>query len=467
MFSKTSSLILALCAVLCAAGTAFADEIIDATTTLPNAKPGECYAKIVIPAKFKTETEKVLVEEPSERIEIIPAKYEWVQEKILVKEASQKLTSVPAAYEAVSERIEVRPASLSWNTSLQNNSHQASPALLQAAKAGGINLDTAKPGMCFHEHLKPARYETKTEQVIKSEASAKVEIIPAKYELVEEKVLVKEASQKETATAPIYETVSEKIMVEPAKTVWKKGSGLIERIDNTTGELMCLVEIPAKYETITRRVVKTPASTKVIEIPAQYKTVKVRKLVSAPQEKRIEIPVKYSNVTKRVKVSDSQFVWHEVHNNDMDASTRTGNKICLQETPARFKTVKRRVVKTPASTSTVEIPAQYKTLKVRKLTTAPQEKRIEIPAKYSTVTKRVKTSDQRIEWRSVLCQTNMTSGVVSEVQRALKTAGFDPGSIDGMIGSTTLRAIDAYQQDKGLGRGGLTMDTLKSLGVNI
>ncbi len=467
MSSKTYSSILTLCIAFGITGMVGADELIDATTTLPNAKPGECYAKVVIPAGFKTETEEVLVKEASERIEIIPAKYEWVQEKVLVKEASQKLVSVPATYETVTEQVEVRPESLSWRTSLHGKSPLANPALLEAAKAGGIDLNAATPGTCFHEHLKPARYETKTEQIIQSEATEKVEIIPAKYEWVTEKVLVKEASRKEVATPPVYETITEKVMIEPAKTVWKKGRGLVERIDNSTGEIMCLVEVPAKYKTITKRVVKTPASTKVIEIPAQYKTVKVRKLVSPAQEKRIEIPAKYSTVTKREKVADEQFVWHEIHNNDMDASTRTGNQICLKKIPAKFKTVKRRVVKTPASTKTVEIPAQYKTVKVRKLVSAPQEKRIEIPAKYTTITKRIKVSEQKLEWRSVLCQTNMTPAVISKVQQALKAAGFNPGPVDGMAGSATLRAVDAYQRDKGLARGGLTMDTLKSLGVSI
>jgi len=430
--------------MLLVGGTVCADELMDMTASLPDAKPGECYAKVVIPAQFKTETEEVVVKEPTERIEIIPAKYEWVKEKVLIKEASQKLVTIPATYETITEKVEVQPESLSWHTSLRANAPLANPALLEAAKAGGVDLDSATPGMCFHEHLKPAQYETRTEKVLVSEASEKVEVIPAKYEWVEEKVLVKEASQKEIAVPPVYETVTEKVMVEPAKTVWKKGRGLVEKIDHTTGEIMCLVEIPA-----------------------QYKTVKVRKLVSAPQEKRVEIPAKYKTVTKRVKVADAQFIWHEIHNREMSAKTRTGNQICLKKTPARYKTVTRRVVKTPASTKTVEIPAQYKIVKVRKLVSAPQEKRIEIPAKYKTITKRIKVAEQRLEWRPVLCQTNMTRELISEVQRALKTAGFDPGPVDGVVGRGTLRAVDAYQREKGLARGGLTMDTLKSLGVTL
>jgi len=71
-----------------------------------------------------------------------------------------------------------------------------------------------------------------------------------------------------------------------------------------------------------------------------------------------------------------------------------------------------------------------------------------------------------MQWMSILCETNTNPGIVLKLQRALDTAGFDPGSIDGVLGGATLRAVDAYQKSKGLASGHLTMETLKSLGVN-
>ncbi len=41
-------------------------------------KPGECYARVIIPAKYTTSSEQVLKRAASERIEIIPARYEQV-----------------------------------------------------------------------------------------------------------------------------------------------------------------------------------------------------------------------------------------------------------------------------------------------------------------------------------------------------------------------------------------------------
>lgn len=436
-----------------------------ATTTLPNAKPGECYAKVIIPAQYKTETQEVVIKEASEKINIIPAKYEWATEKVLIKDASKKVIPIAAVYGKVTEKIEVSPARKFWATSMKKGSSPASSALLDAAAKSGIDLAAVATGSCYYESYVPAKYETKSEKVLVKEASEKVEIIPSKYEMAEEKVLVKDASKQVIEVPATYEKVTEKVLVEPAKTIWKKGRGLAQRIDNTTGEIMCLVEVPAKYKTVTKRVIKTAATTKIIEIPAEYATHKVRKLVTPAQEKRISIPEEYTTVTKRSKVSDAAFAWYDAASKDHPASTRTGSKICLKEVTAQYKTVTRRVVKTPATTKVVAIPAEYKTVKVRKLLSPAQEKRISIPAKKQMVSKRIKVGDERMEWRQVLCETNMTKGIMTDIQRALLKAGFSPGPVDGKIGSATLRAIDAFQQKNNIERGGITLDTLKALGV--
>ena len=129
--------------------------------------------------------------------------------------------------------------------------------------------------------------------------------------------------------------------------------------------------------------------------------------------------------------------------------------------------VKQRKVKVPATIREEEIPAAYETIKVRKMVEPAKQTRIEIPAVVETVAKKVKVSDERLEWRSVLCETNITGRIMTDLQKALKAAGFNPGPIDGQVGAQTLRAVDNYQRAKGLERGGLTLSTLEALGVKI
>lgn len=217
---------------------------------------------------------------------------------------------------------------------------------------------SAKPGECYARAFVPPTYKPISKTVLKREAGERVETDPAKYEWIEEKVLVQEASEKirvippkygwkeeqvlveEASTKLIevpaqYETVTEKVLVREGYTTWKKGRGPIERIDNGTGEIMCLVEVPPEYRTVTKRVLKTPAGVKEValpaeyrtvkrrvviepaktmtdQIPADYKTVKVRKVVSPPKQRRIEIPAEYQEVSDKVLVSEGALEWRPI-----------------------------------------------------------------------------------------------------------------------------------------------------------
>ena len=437
----------------------------DAAKALPNAKAGECYAQVIIPAEYKTDTQTVTVKEASSKIEIIPAKYEWVEEKVLVKEASKKLVPVPATYTEVTEKVLVTPAEKIWTKGTAKDAARANASTFAGAVANGLNLADAKVGNCYAEYHIPAQYKTETQQVLKTEASSKVEIIPAKYEWKEERVLVKEASSKLIEVPAVYETVTEKVLVKPASTEWKKGRGPIERLNNSTGDIMCLVEVPAVYKTVTKRVLKTPSSTKKVEIPAEYKVEKVRKLVTPAKEKKTEIPATYETVTKRIKTADEKVMW-ALRGSKVDGKA-TGAVLCMKEIPAVYKTVKQKKVKTPATTKVVEIPAEYKVIKKRKLARPAAEKKIEIPAKTQVVTKKIKIAEESMQWRSVLCETNMSGTKITDIQRALKKAGYNPGAIDGVIGKQTLVAVEEFQRKNNLPRGGLTIQTLEKLGVKI
>lgn len=262
-----------------------------------------------------------------------------------------------------------------------------------------------------------------------------------------------------------YKTTTEKILVEPAKTIWKKGRGPVEKPDHSTGGILCLVEVPAKYTTVTKTVVATPATTKRVEVPAEYKTVKVKTLVAEAYEKRTAIPAKYKTISKKVLESDGRLVWHDDHDKSLSTQSRTGLQICLRETPPTYASYTTKVVTNTPSTKTVDLQAKYKTIKVRKLISPASTKRIAIPAQYQTVTKRVKITDEHMEWVPILCETNFNKGLITQLQRKLKTAGYNPGPVNGKYGSQTYEAVLKFQKKNGLASGHLTMETLRELGV--
>ncbi len=286
----------------------------------PNAKPGECYARVMVPAKYITKKVKVLVKEPSTKIVTVPAKFREVTKKVLVKEASTKVVTTPPV-----------------------------------------------------------------------------------YKLVKEKVLVKQPSKKLIPVPAVYKTVKEKVLVKPAHTEWKRGKGLYNNVIKTkytpTGEIMCLVKMPPVYKIVTKRIMVKPAGTKEVVVPAVYKT-----------------------ITKKV-------------------------------------------LEKPAMEKVVKVPAVYKTVKTKELVTPAQTKEIPVPAVYKYVNRTVKVADSQIKWMETICKTNLTMPRVMMIQRALKRAGFFRGEIDGVWGEESQRALTAFQKAKGLATGGITIESLRALGV--
>lgn len=219
----------------------------------------------------------------------------------------------------------------SWAGGLPETTHTSKTLI----PAGGMALPSnAQPGKCYARVFEPPTYRTDSERVLVKEASERIEFIPAQYDWVEQQILVTPAYDKPELVPAQFETVTERIMVKPASTRWKKGRGLIEKVDNFTGEIMCLEEIPAEYKTVTKQVLKSPATTRTVHVPAQFKTVKVRKLSTPSQERRIPIPADYQSVTKTVKVSDGHMAWREVQcetNTPKPLQTNLENKSLFTE----------------------------------------------------------------------------------------------------------------------------------------
>ncbi len=416
----------------------------------PNAQPGECYVRVKNEPQYKKSTEKVLVRADTEKLISTQAKYVTKQEQVLVSESSFKMIPTPAVYTTKKEKILLSEADRSWRTGLSPSAPKASEDTLKRARTNGVDFGSAQPNVCYHEHLLPAKYETVKEPVLIRNETEKSVITPASYRTVEKKILVKEASTKIVNVPAVYETISEQIVDKPAHQIWKKGQGAIQKIDESTGEIMCLLDVPATYTTVSTKVLKTPETTKTIKIPAEYKTISVKEVVNPAQETRVKIAAKYNYVSKKKKVGDSQYVWHEIHDQSLSERTRTGSKICLIDTPATYKTIDKQVETIAASITKVEVPAKYKTIKVSELVQPASVERKTIPAEYKMVERQTLIKEGTMEWRSILCDTNMTVSRIGEIQRTLVSKGYNPGKIDGVVGPETMAAVNAFQRDNNL-----------------
>ena len=435
--------------------------------TPPNAKAGECYAKVLTPAQYEMTEEKVIVKEATEEIIIEPAQYETVEQKVQVIPETKKLIPVPAQYKEVIETVEIKPASRMWKTSLKKKALPVSQVLLDTIKAQGVDLDAAVAKTCYKEYFQPATYKIVTEDVIVQNERNETEVIPAQFDTLEEKVEVIPAVKQVVEIPAEYEYVEEKILIEEAKTVWKKGQNPAQKISGATGEIMCLVNVPAKYKTIKKLVVKSPARTEVQEIPAEVQTLAVQKIVGEPTVKYTLIPAVHKTVEKKVPDTAASFMWTNAATGADKPWRATGHMVCLVEKEAVTKDVKKVVLDTPASVTEEVIPAVFETVKVEKLVIEAKETRKPVEAEYKTIEKRKKVVDSSLAWQRILCQTNMTKDVIKKIQASLNERGYKAGKPDGSMGRGTNAALEKFQKDNGLATGGITYETLNALNIGL
>lgn len=70
---------------------------------------------------------------------------------------------------------------------------------------------------------------------------------------------------------------------------------------------------------------------------------------------------------------------------------------------------------------------------------------------------------QRRHLPTVPSKKNASSTLVMNIQKALKVKGFNPGNIDGVMGSRTVAALHAFQKANGIAIGDLNRATMLKL----
>lgn len=435
---------------------------------LPAAKPGECYAKVLVPPTYKTDTFESLVSEASENILVVPAKFSDATERVVVKEASTVITAIAPVYEAVEASIVVVPSSTNWVRGGLDSTMAASNGDMSELESAGHKLDEATPGMCFYEHYKPATIQKNEEDVLIAEATELLEVIPASYSASTQEVMVRPQSNRYLATPVKYKTVQEKVLIEPAKSVWKKGEGLVQKVDNLTGDIMCRVEIPAVYKEFSKQVVQTRPNATLIPVPETKKTFDISVLGADAQEVRKPVAATYETVETFQTIGEASYSWVAGSPGDADEMGKhTGKVVCLKETPAVIKTFEQTLVKTPGSFEAETLAAVYEDVRVKNLVSNALITKTPILAENQSFTKTMKISDARLEWRPVLCETNLSTDAISSIQKALDERGYEMGETPGVIDQSMFNSLEKFQKDENLAQGGLTLTTIKALGIEL
>ncbi len=202
----------------------------------------------------------------------------------------------------------------------------------------------AKPGECYGLVYVPPQYRSFEESELLAVASERIEITPAVYEYVDEQVVIPAGKRKKIIKPAVTETTEETITVPGAKkrvvvpatyktvteqVVVQQGAVLQpgELFVGQEGGAICIVDQPTTQQTVKKRVVDRPASSRLVSTPERERVVQRKKIIEPAVTEWVDVPER--TITKRVKL-----------------------------------------LSTPAGSRTVPVPAQYQTVTRREQTAA-------------------------------------------------------------------------------------------------
>lgn len=222
----------------------------------PNAQPGECFARVKVPAQYRSVSERVLVDEGGSRVHVTQAQFANRTQQYVVRDAGVRYEVRQPVYKTVTENVVVRPG------------YQQ----LQVVPAEYRNVQQTVQVSAPHLAWKPGK------------------------SLVDAAIHVTHTNQGDVFC----------LVEEPGQTQ------TINKRVQVRKESVRAVDVPPVYRTITRQVLVDPGGVRQVPVPAQYGTINTQVLAQRAGHTETPLPPRYANVTKKVLVAPETFRWVRV-----------------------------------------------------------------------------------------------------------------------------------------------------------
>jgi len=235
---------------------------------------------VMAPPTYETVTETVVVRPAGPEYEPGTAEYETVTETVAVQEASTELVTIPATYETVTETIKI---GADGSTTVINSVTTAAPEIVADVSSGissevDILASTGTREMASRSGSAPSPVPVSTfDEIIVTGGKSSGSRRSRDSGKISKSVAVTAAPSAVTSSTTPSRTAGGRISTTTAGkfTVFNGVSNQVvqstETIVSKTGEILCRVMIPAKYKTITKQVLVSPARTIEREVPAVTK----------------------------------------------------------------------------------------------------------------------------------------------------------------------------------------------------
>ena len=248
----------------------------------PSSNPGECWARVAVPAQYSQSNQTVMVEEGYSTVEVMQPRLESRREAYVSKEASVRYEVKQPTYESISQQVMTRPAYDKLSVSppqfstVQERIQISQPQLVWKK---GNPAELRSKGYTIHSTANGGQqgggfYSEQSYNSGATHCGTTCEI----WCLVEE-----------PGEAVSF---SRKVMTQP---------GQVRR-----------QQVPAQFRTITKQVVSDPGGVREVHVPAEHATIVVEDVVDPGGERVVAHPAKYGDVSKRVMVTPETYEWRRV-----------------------------------------------------------------------------------------------------------------------------------------------------------
>ncbi len=259
------------------------------------------------------------------------------------------------------------------------------------------------PGQTRYK-ISQARIRNEQLPVVVKEGSQSYKLEEPQYVEVTEKVKVQEEYKRLRVEPAVYETKEEQVLVESARIGLRPCAALGTRLVKSTSG-------------------SQPSAQCSYEIPARYRTVLTQKLVKPESITEEVVPAVYKTITKKVVAEQA--------------------KVTPIEIPPA--TVQMPFASVEAPSSATAEPVQAVTMKLEVV-----EHEIRAP---------------QLTWNRVICERDLSPGLIEAMQSGLKREGWMQGNPDGKLGPQTYSAAKDFQRSKGIESEYITYQLLEWLGI--
>ncbi len=436
---------------------------------MPPAQPGQCFAKVNTPAKFKNNVKRVQVSPAvNKRVKVRGPQYTWVNKKVLARPATHRNEYIPAVYRNITKKVLVKPAHYAW----------------QKGKTGPVTRIDNMTGEILCRVKIPAVYRTVTQKVVARPAQRVKRYVPAVYRTIKQKKLASPAVFRTIKTPARFVNKTYRVQISGAKQEWKP---IVCKAPNAQGR----AAVQRTQPVVSKRV-----SNEQRQLAAQYKNQQqqlhrqwlqqeaARKRAGHNSGARQQHQNASHNANAQLRANQQRRAQHAAREKQRLAKLAQQRKVAQQARLRQVQLAKqKRMAQHQANLLAQRKSAQMRTQNAPKPSYAKpkarpyQQQRVAAKTNYQANVKQVMhTPKPRIQPKAPIAAKQAASAgndntpltranAVFRIQKALLQRGFNPGPVDGKLGPTTVKALTAFQETKGLKTGTLNRDTLSALNL--